>query len=61
MLPMPPDYKTYFFHGAKNGQMLNFMGVNFKACTLGKKDTFGKVLIYNGFVSDVAPVMRRSD
>ena len=30
--------------------MLNLIGVHFKACTLGQKDYFWKVVIYNGFV-----------
>ena len=33
--------------------MLNFIGVNFKACTLGQKD----LVIYNGFVYHVAPAL----
>ena len=54
--------KTYIsFIRAKNGQMLNFIGVNFKACTLGQKDNFWKVVIYNGFVYHVVPVMPCSD
>ena len=46
------EYKLsiYFFHWAKTGQMLNFIGVNFKPCTLGQKDHFRKVVICNGFV-----------
>ena len=37
--------------------MLNFIGMNFKICMLGQKDYFWKVVIYNGFVYHVAPVM----
>ena len=40
--------------------MLNLIGVNLKACTLGQNNNFGKVFIHNnGFVYHVAHVMQR--
>ena len=45
--------KTYIYSmGPQMGNCTFFLGVTFKACTLGQKDNFGKVLIYNGLIHD---------
>ena len=39
------------FHGARNGQMLNFIGVNFEACTLGQKDQkFSYIMVMGSYI-----------